>query len=89
MSKIYPSKVKRKILSLIFNHGMSSQEAARRTGISYGTVRRWVRETNASAETKKNDYIIRILENQLERAVEEREILKETVSGRCTTLLVG
>lgn len=76
MTKAYPSEVKKQVLALIYDRGISSSEAAMRTGASYSTVRRWVREANVAKIVKKDKYIVRELESKLEKVVEEREILK-------------
>lgn len=80
MSKAYSPEIKQEVLALIFDRGISSRAAATHTGISYSTVRRWVKEANVNAAAKKNNYIIRKLEDRLESAVEEGEILKEAIS---------
>ncbi|MEZ7277082.1 transposase [Pseudoalteromonas sp. 68 DY56-GL68] len=79
MSKAYPSAIKREVLALIIERGISYREAAILTGASYSTVRRWVREAEVRAVVKKDKYIVRQLESRLESAVKEREILKRAV----------
>ena len=76
MSKTYPSEVKREVLALILDRGISSREAATLTGASYSTVRRWVREAEVIAVVKKDKYIVRQLESRLDSAIKEREVLK-------------
>lgn len=76
MSKTYTSEIKNLALTLVFDKGLSSQEAASQTGTSYSTVRRWVRAANFAAITNRNQYIMKQLECRLEKAIEEREVLK-------------
>lgn len=76
MTKAYTSEVRSLALALIFDSGLSSHEAAVQTGVSYSTVRRWVRTANLTALANKEKYLMKQLEWRLEKVIEEREILK-------------
>lgn len=80
MGKSYPLNFKKALIVQVLEHEKSVSELAKGNNIAPSTIHRWLREERLEVLKRKNKYIYKKLEQDIEKLAEERGVLLKAMA---------